>query len=144
MFNSSLVYGVPFLWENKLDWLPIYKLTEPGQYSEDPKIFIRDLDDETWKEDMASYEYCLDGRDLGDYLLMKHNPSQTFLIVDKQYLQYLSKDAFLKAREPGLKDYQRLVIFLNQYQIKTNFQEIGIYLLNDCSEGTPQGIDYGI
>ena len=136
MFNSSLVYGVPFAWKDKLDWAPIYKLTESGQYSDDPIKFIKELDDKTWKEDMASYQYCLDGRDLGDYLLMKHNPSQTFLIIDKQYSQYLSKDAFLKAREPTLKDYQRLIVFLNLHHIKSNFNEIGIYLLNDCTEGT--------
>lgn len=134
MFDSYLIYGVPFKPDSKTDWAPIYKFIEPGQYNEDPELFSQEIDDETLKDDIDSFQYCLDGKDLNDnYQLLLHKPSHTFMIVDKNYSQYITKDAFLKVRQPSLIDYQKFIIFFNKNHINVDFETLGIYLLNDYS-----------
>jgi hypothetical protein len=131
MIQSYLVYGVPFIKKTREDWLPIYQLTEPGHYPNDLESFLSELDEDTFREDLNSYQYDNGTRQLGeDYILVSYLSEDIFFIVDKEYYQYIDPIGCYKIVQPSLNTYQKLVVFLNLNKISVDFTKIGMYILN--------------
>jgi len=132
LINCFMIYGAPFIWKDKSDWYPIYQLAEPGKYSADPKTFEEELEDLTFLEDLDSYQYLMQGRVLNEkYVLFLHHSTRTFYIGINKYYQYLASCSVTQVPVIPLEEYQRLIIFLNTYQIKAEFKQIGMYIFND-------------
>ena len=127
-----MMYGVPFRWKDKKDWIPIYALTEEGEYSVDPLVFSMELSDEEFKDDLENYINYPEGRRLNNrYNIFKHQASGMFFIGDREHFRYLAEENWTKISQPSLRDYQNLIVFLNRHGFMVNFEEIGMYLIND-------------
>lgn len=131
-FNCYLIYGVPFRWKEKIDWIPIYNLMEEGEYSSDPLQFLSELSNEDFEDDLDSYDNYPEGRVLNErYALVKHQSSGMLFVYDREHFCYLSGENWMRISDPGLYDYQNFVVFLNKNSIKVDFREIGMYIVND-------------
>jgi hypothetical protein len=127
---NYIIYGVPFHWKSKLDWLEIYKITEPGHYSLDPETFVNELDDETFREDLENLDFQWN---LGEhYVMIRHTATGNFFIVDREYLLYVPAKSCLKM-PPSVKmtSYQKLIVFINYHNIKVDYGAIGMYVLSE-------------